>query len=44
MPTWLLFVLHPEYLPDFLNFIGPQEQGNIPIILQVIAGEIELNF
>ena len=34
MPTWLLFVLHPEYLPDFLNFIGPQEEGNIPIVLQ----------
>lgn len=44
MPTWLLFVLHPEYLPDFLNFIGPQEQGNIPIILQVIAGEIGIEF
>ena len=44
MPTWLLFVLHPEYLPDFLNFIGPQEQGNIPIILQVLAGEIGIEF
>lgn len=44
MPTWLLFVLHPEYLPDFLSFIGPQEQGNIPIILQVLAGEIGIEF
>lgn len=44
MPTWLLFVLHPEYLPDFLNFIGPQEEGNIPIVLQVISGEIGMEF
>lgn len=44
MPTWLLFVLHPEYLPDFLNFVGPQEEGNIPIILQVLAGEVGIEF
>ena len=44
MPTWLLFVLHPEYLPDFLNFIGPQEEGNIPIVLQVISGDIGMEF
>ena len=44
MPTWLLFVLHPEYLPDFMSFIGPQEQGNIPIVIQVLAGEIGIEF
>lgn len=44
MPTWLLFVLHPEYLPDFINFIGPKEQGNFPIVLQVLAGEIGIEF
>ncbi|MGL4372468.1 MAG: spore germination protein, partial [Turicibacter sp.] len=44
MPTWLLFVMHPEYLPDFLSFIGPQEEGNIPIILQILAGEIGIEF
>ena len=44
MPTWLLLVLHPEYLPDFMNFIGPQEEGHIPIVLQVLAGEIGIEF
>lgn len=44
MPTWLLFVLHPEYLPDFMNFIGPQEEGNIPIVIQVLSGEIGIEF
>ncbi len=40
MPTWLLLVLHPEYLPDLYSFIGPQEEGNIPLILQVLSGEL----
>lgn len=44
MPTWLLFVLHPEYLPDFMNFVGPQEEGNIPIVIQVLSGEIGIEF
>ncbi len=42
MPTWLLLVLHPEYLPDALSFIGPQEEGNIPLILQVLSGELSI--
>ena len=40
MPTWLLLVLHPEYLPDLYSFIGPQEEGNIPFILQILSGEL----
>ncbi|MDE5977909.1 MAG: spore germination protein, partial [Turicibacter sp.] len=44
MPTWLLLVLHPEYLPDLMHYIGPQEEGNIPIVLQVISGEIGIEF
>ena len=44
MPTWLLFVLHPEYLPDFFNFLGPQEEGNIPLVLQVISVKLGLSF
>ena len=44
MPTWLLVVLHPEYLPSALNYIGPQQEGNINIILQVIIGELGIEF
>jgi len=44
MPTWLLFVLHPEYLPSHLSFIGPQEEGNLSIIFQVIVGELGIEF
>ena len=44
MPTWLLLVLHPEYLPDFMSFLIPQEEGSIPIVIQVLAGEIGMEF
>jgi len=44
MPTWLLFVLHPEYLPNHLSFIGPQQEGNISIIFQVLIGELGIEF
>lgn len=44
MPTWLLVVLHPEYLPAALSYIGPQQEGNINIILQVIIGELGIEF
>lgn len=39
-PIWLLFVLHPEYRPDFLSFLGPKETGAIPIVLQFVLAEI----
>jgi len=44
MPTWLLFVLHPEYLPASLSYIGPQQEGHINIILQVVIGELGIEF
>lgn len=44
MPTWLLVVLHPEYLPSALSYIGPQQEGNINIVLQVIIGELGIEF
>lgn len=40
LPLWLLFVLHPEYRPDFLAFVGPKETGEIPIVIQFIIAEI----
>ncbi|MDQ0088173.1 stage V sporulation protein AF [Paenibacillus anaericanus] len=40
LPIWLLIVVHPELKPAALAFIGPQEQGNIPLIAQFIFVEI----
>lgn len=44
VPLWLLFVYNPDYLPKFLQFIGPKEKGTIPIIIQILLGEIGIEF
>lgn len=44
LPTWLLFVLEPDLLPKALSFIGPNEEGNIPIVIQLILGVIGIEF
>jgi stage V sporulation protein AF len=44
LPLWLLFVLEPSLLPEKLSFIGPNEQTNIPIVLQIILADFGLEF
>ncbi|WP_156289306.1 spore germination protein [Oceanobacillus salinisoli] len=44
LPLWLLFVLDPTLLPGSLSFIGPNEEGNIPIMVQIILAEIGIEF
>lgn len=42
-PLWLLFALSPELLPESLNFIGPKEIGNVPLLVQFILADISLD-
>lgn len=44
LPLWLLFVLEPSLLPEKLSFIGPSEQTNIPIVLQLFFGDLGIEF
>ncbi|WP_042145778.1 spore germination protein [Paucisalibacillus sp. EB02] len=44
LPTWLLFVMDPTLLPKELSFIGPNEDGNIPIAVQLILGVVGMEF
>jgi stage V sporulation protein AF len=44
MPLWLLFVLEPSLLPERLSFIGPNEQTNIPIVVQILLADFGLEF
>ncbi|SHF58183.1 stage V sporulation protein AF [Ornithinibacillus halophilus] len=44
LPAWLLFVLDPSLLPKGLSFIGPNDEGNIPIVIQIILGVIGIEF
>ncbi|MRH42343.1 spore germination protein [Aquibacillus halophilus] len=44
LPFWLLLVQEPNLLPEPLQFIGPNELGNIPIVFQLIAADIGIEF
>lgn len=44
LPLWLLFVLEPSLLPSELSFIGLKEEGNIPVVIQIILGVIGIEF
>ncbi|GAE91308.1 stage V sporulation protein AF [Gracilibacillus boraciitolerans JCM 21714] len=44
LPLWLLLVLDPSLLPENLQFIGPNETGNIPIVIQIILADIGIEF
>lgn len=35
-PLYLLVSIQPELLPEALNFIGPEEVGNVPLFIQFI--------
>ncbi|PAV29546.1 spore germination protein [Virgibacillus profundi] len=44
LPLWLLFVLDPTLLPKELSFIGPNDEGNIPITVQIIMASLGIEF
>lgn len=44
LPLWLLFVLEPSLLPKELSYIGPKEEGNVPIALQIILADLGVEF
>ncbi|MEN0643337.1 spore germination protein [Alkalicoccobacillus gibsonii] len=40
LPFWLLLATNQDLLPQALEFIGPEENKNIPIVLQIVFGEM----
>ncbi|MFD2045913.1 spore germination protein [Ornithinibacillus salinisoli] len=44
LPVWLLFVIDPSLLPKALTFIGPNDVGNVPIVMQIVLGIIGIEF
>jgi stage V sporulation protein AF len=44
LPLWYIFVADPSLLPPGLEFIGPNEEGNIPIFLQIMLADIGIEF
>lgn len=43
LPLWLLVVTNKQFLPEFLQFLGPKEESNIPLFVQFILLEFGLD-
>ncbi|KAA0549419.1 spore germination protein [Bacillus sp. BGMRC 2118] len=43
LPLWYLFAAEPELLPSVLNYIGPNDEGQIPLIAQFLMIEVGLD-
>ena len=43
LPLWYLFATHPELLPEQLEFIGPNEDGQLPLFLQFLFIELGID-
>lgn len=42
-PTWYLLVSHPQYIPEWLNFIIIKENYTVPIIVQLLIIEVVID-
>ncbi len=40
MPTWFLFVSHPEFIPPWLAVFNIVEPNSVPLLAQIIAVEL----
>ncbi|WP_117152432.1 spore germination protein [Paraliobacillus quinghaiensis] len=44
LPFWFILAVEPRLLPEALQFIGPNEVGNIPLIVQLILADVGIEF
>lgn len=44
LPLWLLFVLDPGLLPKHIDYIGPNKDSHVPVILQLFICDIGIEF
>lgn len=42
-PIWLLILFYSNNIPEYMNFIIPEQMGNVPIILQLVILEIGID-
>lgn len=43
LPLWYLYVREPDLLPKAFDFIGPNKDSNLPIILQLFIAEFGID-
>ncbi|MBO5212837.1 MAG: spore germination protein [Clostridia bacterium] len=42
-PVWFFLVTNPNIVPEWLAFVIPDEYGNVPILIQLIAVELVID-
>ena len=42
-PTWYLLLQYPQFIPEGLSFIIPEEAGKMPILLQLFLTELAID-
>lgn len=40
LPFWYLIATHQQYLPTALHYIGPEDVGEIPLVLQLLMADM----
>ncbi|WP_096156885.1 MULTISPECIES: spore germination protein [Bacillus] len=43
LPLWYLFAINPSLLPEQLSYIGPSEQGTVPLFAQIMIIEVGMD-
>ncbi|MDM5229173.1 spore germination protein [Cytobacillus sp. NJ13] len=43
LPLWYLFAIEPQLLPDVLSYIGPNDTGQLPLVIQFLMIELGLD-
>jgi stage V sporulation protein AF len=43
LPLWYLFAVEPGLLPENLSYIGPNESGEVPLIIQFLLVELGID-
>ncbi len=44
LPLWFLFAEHPDMLPKSLSFIGPNDETNIPLAVQILIADVGIEW
>ncbi|MFS0780927.1 spore germination protein [Bacillus sp. 1P06AnD] len=43
LPLWYFLAEHPNFLPEGLSYVGPNEMGHIPLLVQFLLIEVGLD-
>ncbi|MDP1136410.1 spore germination protein, partial [Klebsiella pneumoniae] len=44
LPLWYLVAVEPSLLPEQLDYIGPNKQSHVPLVLQLLIADLGIEF